>query len=102
MGRHQLFKGSLSFAHYDHNSTYHVIDDIKYTSITTEWMKNLVGAQSDFIVKIKYGKDIIVKGGIPCIILVNEDMDWLEVMSPTIREWFDANCEIYNITEPLF
>ena len=60
-------------------------------------MKALVGANRDVSVFVKYHKDIRIKGGIPCIVLCNEDMDWLTSMSPSVKLWFEANCIIYYL-----
>lgn len=58
-------------------------------------MKSIIGCQADFTIKTKYQKDFKVLCGIPSIVLVNEDMDWLKNMSISLRDWFNCNCEIY-------
>lgn len=89
----------LSFSFYDQFALYNVIDDISYKTIKTETLKSLVGGQSDFIVNVKYGKDRIVKGGLPCIILVNPDMDWNHYMSPQLKDWWHSNVIEYYLYE---
>ena len=67
----------MSFSNFDNIALFNVIDDIRYKTIPTETLKALVGSQRDLTVNVKYGKDKYVKGGIPTIILVNDDMDGL-------------------------
>ncbi|KAF5932804.1 hypothetical protein HYC85_028975 [Camellia sinensis] len=47
LGRHNYFFGRISFKDYDQDADYNVID-IKYSTVPTELMKNLVGCQRDF------------------------------------------------------
>ncbi|AIW42777.1 replication-associated protein [Chickpea yellow dwarf virus] len=97
LGRHNYFNGGVDFTTYDVNATYNVIDDIPF-KFCPNW-KQLVGSQKDFTVNPKYGKKKRVKGGIPCIIIVNNDEDWLESMSDSQREYFYLNCKIHIMSE---
>nr|QIK02123.1 putative C1:C2-like protein [Mulberry mosaic dwarf associated virus] len=98
LGRHNYFTGSLSFLDYDDFALYNVIDDIEYEKISTSWFKSLLGAQKDIILKGKYMKDFRISGGIPCIVLVNEDMDWVVRMASTLKPWFDDNVLVYYMS----
>lgn len=65
-------------------------------------MKALVGCQKDYTVNPKYGKKKKIKGGIPSIILCNEDEDYLKHMNEATKEWFEANCTIVFLYEKLY
>ena len=65
-------------------------------------MKNLIGCQRDFTVFIKYQPDLLIKGGIPTIVLVNPDCSWLDAMSPQMREWFDVNVTTVMINDKFY
>nr|AFD63058.1 replication associated protein [Chickpea chlorosis virus-E] len=93
LGRHNYFNGGVDFTTYDTNATYNIIDDIPF-KFCPNW-KQLVGSQKDFTVNPKYGKKKRIKGGIPCIILVNNDDDWLSDMSSSQKEYFESNCKIH-------
>nr|AFD63082.1 replication associated protein [Tobacco yellow dwarf virus-A] len=90
LGRHNYWNGTIDFTVYDDHATYNVIDDIPFKFVPL-W-KQLIGCQSDFTVNPKYGKKKKIKGGVPCIILCNDDEDWLKNMSPAQIEYFEANC----------
>ncbi|WGT94049.1 replication associated protein [Myrica rubra citlodavirus 1] len=91
MGLHNYWTASIKFHEYNDNALYNVIDDISYTHISTDIMKALVGCQSNITVNIKYKPDRTIKGGIPCIILCNPDMDWKQIMSPIVLDWWSTN-----------
>ncbi|KAL7177579.1 hypothetical protein ACSBR2_030856 [Camellia fascicularis] len=40
LGRHNYFSSKISFKDYDQDAVYNVIDDIKYSTVPTELMKN--------------------------------------------------------------
>ena len=65
-------------------------------------MKNLVGCQRDFHVFVKFQLDLTIRGGIPCILLTNEDSSWLAAMSPKMREWFDVYVTTVMINEKFY
>nr|AFD62986.1 replication associated protein [Chickpea chlorosis Australia virus]AFD62994.1 replication associated protein [Chickpea chlorosis Australia virus] len=97
LGRHNYFNGGIDFTTYDPNATFNIIDDIPF-KFCPNW-KQLVGSQKDFTVNPKYGKKKRVKGGIPTIILVNNDDDWIKDMSSSQNEYFESNCLIHYMTE---
>lgn len=41
----------------------------------------------------------MIKGGIPCIILVNPDEDWLKDMSPEQSDYMYSNAVIHYMSE---
>lgn len=87
----------MDFTVYNKSAKYNVIDDIPFKYCPC-W-KQLVGGQRDFTVNPKYGKKKRIPGGIPSIILVNNDEDWMKCMTPAQLEYFECNCEIY-VMEP--
>ncbi|AFV91331.1 replication-associated protein [Dragonfly-associated mastrevirus] len=93
LGVHNYWQNNIDFSVYNDNATYNVIDDIPFKFCPC-W-KALAGSQSDFTVNPKYGKKKRIKGGIPCIILVNEDEDWLTCMSSSQKTYFESNVVIY-------
>ena len=72
---------------------YTILDDVEF-KYCPNW-KAQVGCQFDFTVNPKYGKKTLIKGGIPCIILCNEDEDWMAAMSPSQRTYFERNVVIH-------
>nr|WNA16299.1 replication-associated protein [Wheat dwarf India virus] len=102
LGRHNYWQNNVDFTVYDPEAAYNIIDDIPFKFCPC-W-KQLVAAQRDFTVNPKYGKKKLIKGGIPSIILVNSDEDWLKTMTPEQQEYFEANSIIYMMepTEKFF
>ncbi|GMP56655.1 hypothetical protein CsSME_00021065 [Camellia sinensis var. sinensis] len=71
LGRHNYFSGRISFKDYDQDAAYNVIDDIKYSTVPTELMKNLVGCQRDFHVFMFFplgSTSTAIYGGIGAVI----------------------------------
>ncbi|AFD63066.1 replication associated protein [Chickpea yellows virus] len=97
LGLHNYFNGGVDFTTYNPLATYNIIDDIPF-KFCPNW-KQLIGSQLDFTVNPKYGKKRRIKGGIPCIILVNNDDDWMNDMSPAQNDYFQANCCIHYMEE---
>ncbi|ADQ52698.1 C1:C2 [Chickpea redleaf virus] len=97
LGRHNYFNGGVDFTTYDEQAAYNIIDDIPF-KFCPNW-KQLVGSQLDFTVNPKYGKKRRIKGGVPCIILVNNDDDWMKDMSSHQKEYFQHNCMIHYMDE---
>ncbi|AFD62974.1 replication associated protein [Chickpea chlorosis virus-C] len=97
LGRHNYFNGGVDFTTYDPTATYNIIDDIPF-KFCPNW-KQLVGSQQDFTVNPKYGKKKRIKGGVPCIILVNNDDDWMLDMSSTQKDYFESNCLIHYMSD---
>nr|AIY33770.1 replication-associated protein [Eragrostis minor streak virus] len=97
LGRHNYYNSVLDFTHYDPQAEYNVIDDVPF-KYCPQW-KALVGAQRDYIVNPKYGKKKKIKGGIPSIILTNDDEDWLGEMKPAQAEYLHANSHVHYMYE---
>nr|AFN80613.1 Rep [Paspalum striate mosaic virus] len=97
LGSHNYWQHSVDFLHVIQNAKYNVIDDIPFKFVPC-W-KGLVGSQKDITVNPKYGKKRLLSNGIPCIILVNEDEDWLQQMQPSQAEWFNANAVVHYMYE---
>ncbi|ADT91305.1 Rep [Bromus catharticus striate mosaic virus] len=93
LGAHNYWQHSVDFLNLVANATYNVIDDIPFKFVPC-W-KGLVGCQFDITVNPKYGKRRMLKNGVPSIILVNEDEDWLKQMQPSQVGWFETNCIIH-------
>ncbi|ARR74889.1 replication-associated protein [Sweet potato symptomless virus 1] len=96
LGRHNYWNGGVDFSTYDPHATYNIADDIPFKFFPS-W-KQLIGGQKDFTVNPKYGKKMVIPGGIPCIILVNQDEDWLRDMSPDQKSYFLANCTVHYMS----
>ncbi|AGT45433.1 Rep [Chickpea chlorosis virus-B] len=96
LGRHNYFNGGVDFTNYDDKATYNIVDDIPF-KFCPNW-KQLVGSQRDFTVNPKYGKKRVIKGGIPCIIIVNEDEDWLQNMSSSQIDYLHLNCIVHYMS----
>nr|WKU84254.1 replication-associated protein [Eleusine indica associated virus] len=90
---HNYWQNCVDFTCYNKDAKYNVIDDIPFKFCPC-W-KQLVGGQRDFTVNPKYGKKKRIPGGIPSIILVNNDEDWMKCMTPAQLEYFECNCDIY-------
>nr|AFN80566.1 Rep [Digitaria ciliaris striate mosaic virus] len=93
LGKHNYWQHSVDFLNIIPDAEYNVIDDIPFKFVPC-W-KGLVGAQRDITVNPKYGKKRLLSNGVPCIILANEDEDWLQQMQPGQADWFNANCEVH-------
>lgn len=97
LGIHNYYNSLVDFTTYDVNAKYNIIDDIPF-KFTPNW-KCFVGAQRDFTVNPKYGKRKMIRGGIPCIILVNPDEDWLKDMTPEQSDYMYSNAVIHYMYE---
>nr|AST11806.1 replication-associated protein [Maize striate mosaic virus] len=96
LGPHNYFQHQVDYFAWSEEATYVVIDDIPF-KFCPNW-KAIVGSQHDYTVNPKYGKKRKIKGGIPAIILVNEDEDWLMSMTTSQIDWFLENCVVYHMT----
>ncbi|AAC98083.1 RepB, partial [Sugarcane streak Egypt virus - [Ben]] len=97
LGRHNYWQNNVDWSSYDEEAVYNIIDDIPFKFCPC-W-KQLVGCQKEYVVNPKYGKKKkVASRSIPSIILANEDEDWLTVMTPGQREYFEANAVIYIMT----
>nr|AHM88370.1 replication associated protein [Maize streak Reunion virus]AHM88374.1 replication associated protein [Maize streak Reunion virus] len=92
---HNYWQNGVDFLKYRKSAKYNVLDDIPFKFCPC-W-KQLVGGQKDYTVNPKYARRMEVPGGIPSIILVNYDEDWLKVMTPAQLEYFYDNCVVYQM-----
>nr|QTT61668.1 replication-associated protein [Becurtovirus sp.] len=99
LGRHHYMSGMvLDWTNYDvQHTTYHVIDDIRYSKIQQELFKSIIGCNQDYTVWIKHKPNLVIPGGRPCIAITNPDMDWIPCMSEPMKDWFHANCDVYYL-----
>ncbi|QBO56213.1 replication-associated protein [Maize streak dwarfing virus] len=93
--RHNYWQFTIDFLRYNNEARYNVLDDIPFKFCPC-W-KQLVGGQKDYTVNPKYARKTQIKGGIPSIILVNYDEDWLKVMTPAQLDYFYDNCVVYQM-----
>lgn len=97
LGRHNYYNSIVDFAHYDEQALYNVIDDVPF-KFCPQW-KALIGCQRDFIVNPKYAKKKRISGGIPAIVLLNDDEDWLRDMKPGQADYLHANAHVHYMNE---
>nr|ASA49171.1 Rep [Rice latent virus 1] len=97
LGKHNYWNGLVDFTTYDPTAQYNVIDDIPF-KYCPNW-KQLIGCHRDYTVNPKYGKRKVISGGIPSIILVNEDEDWLSQCTPAQTKYIESNCVIHYMYE---
>ncbi|XP_058080753.1 uncharacterized protein LOC131228936 [Magnolia sinica] len=64
---HNYFSGRMDFRSYSNDAYYNIIDNISFKHCLHK--KELLGARHDWTANVRYGKQIKIKGGIPCIIL---------------------------------
>nr|AFN80692.1 Rep [Chloris striate mosaic virus] len=96
LGTHHYWQHSVNFLEeWNCQAQFNIIDDIPFKFVPC-W-KGLVGSQYDLTVNPKYGKKKRIPNGIPCIILVNEDEDWLQSMSTQQVDWFHGNAVVYHL-----
>nr|QAX33511.1 replication-associated protein [Sugarcane striate virus] len=95
LGAHNYWQNNIDFSSYDVAAEYNVIDDIPFKFCPC-W-KQLVGCQIDYTVNPKYCRKRRIKGGIPSIILCNYDEDWLQKMTEEQKDYFNANCVVYQM-----
>nr|API65417.1 replication-associated protein [Oat dwarf virus] len=97
LGIHNYYNSQVDFTNYNADALYNIIDDIPIKYVPN-W-KCFLGAQKDFTVNPKYGKKKTIRGGIPCIVLVNPDEDWLKDMTPLQSDYLYANAEIHYMED---
>ncbi|KAJ1442126.1 Geminivirus AL2 coat protein, MSV type [Sesbania bispinosa] len=73
LGRHNYLCGHLDFNSrvFSNDALYNVIDDISPNYLKMKHWKELLGAQLNWQTNCKYEKPVLIKGGIPSIILCN-------------------------------
>lgn len=102
LGRHNYYCGGVDFSMYDQYALYNIIDDIPFQYLPCK--KELLGAQKDFTVNEKYRKKNKIKGGIPSIVLCNEDMSYKIAIDrdEKFRDWALHNVIFEFIVTPLY
>ncbi|KAJ1383094.1 Geminivirus AL2 coat protein, MSV type [Sesbania bispinosa] len=101
LGRHNYLCGHLDFNSrcYSNGVVYNVIDDISPNYLKMKHWKELLGAQLNWQTNCKYGKPVLIKGGIPSIILCNPGPessyhDFLEKPeNSALKDWTLINCD---------
>ncbi|QZA75483.1 replication associated protein [Utkilio virus] len=110
LGFHNYLSGHLDFNPnvYSNNAVYNVIDDITPSYLKLKHWKELLGCQRDWQSNCKYGKPVLVKGGIPSIVLCNEGepysyVDFLNISENlSIKQWTDCNVYYVNIINKMY
>lgn len=87
----------VDYTTYNPEALYNILDDIPF-KFTPNW-KSFIGAQKDYTVNPKYGKRRMINGGIPCIVLVNPDEDWLKDMSAEQTDYMYSNAIIHYMED---
>lgn len=99
LGKHAYFGGLFSLADFDDTVAYAIFDDmqggLKYFPSYKFWL----GHQAEFICTDKYMAKRRITWGKPSIYLANHDPRDDEGAD---REWLNANCLFYEITQPIF
>lgn len=80
---------------------YVVFDDIDWDSIKSS-AKSWFGAQRDFSVSDKYRRKRRVRGGIPCIFLVNPDAFHGDLRDFVTSHWGIHNITVVNLIDKLY
>ncbi|KAJ1377220.1 hypothetical protein SESBI_49107 [Sesbania bispinosa] len=110
LGRHNYLCGHLDFNNkcYSNDIVYNIIDDISPNYLKMKHWKELLGAQQNWQTNCKYGKPVLIKGGIPSIILCNPGPessyhDFLEKPeNSALKDWTLLNCEFVFLKGPLY
>lgn len=80
---------------------YVVFDDIEWSSISGS-AKSWFGSQRDFSVSDKYRRKRRLRGGIPCIFLVNPDSYNGDLLEFVRSEWGLLNIDVVHLNTTLF
>ena len=68
--------------------------------------KEFIGAQKDWQSNTKYGKPVLVKGGVPSIILCNSDMSYKDYLEEEanrkLLDWTNKNAVFITLQEAMF
>lgn len=108
LGPHNYLCGHLDLNNkiYSNNAWYNIIDNVDPHYL--KHFKEFMGAQSNWSSKVKYGRPVKIKGGIPTIFLCNPGptssyKEFLEEeKNIKLKNWSLHNAEFYTITQPLF
>ncbi|KAJ1386758.1 hypothetical protein SESBI_40559 [Sesbania bispinosa] len=110
LGRHSYLCGHLDFNSkcYSNDAVYNVIDDIGPNYLKMKHWKELLGAQLNWQTNCKYRKPVLIKGGIPSIILCNPgpESSYHEFLEKpenrALKDWTLLNCEFVFLKGPLY
>nr|WCC58711.1 Replication-associated protein [Squash leaf curl Philippines virus] len=108
LGPHNYLCGHLDLSPkvYSNDAWYNVIDDVDPHYL--KHFKEFMGAQRDWQSNTKYGKPVMIKGGIPTIFLCNpgpnssykEYLD--EEKNAALKQWALKNALFITLEEPLY
>ncbi|AHX57826.1 replication-associated protein [Jacquemontia yellow mosaic virus] len=110
LGKHNYLAGHLDFNAkcYSDDVDYNVIDDVSPSYLKLKHWKDLIGAQTQWQTNCKYGKPIMIKGGVPSIVLCNPGegssyKDFLEKEeNASLKRWTLYNAEFVFLDSPLY
>nr|QIS68539.1 replication-associated protein [Squash leaf curl China virus]QKW90634.1 replication-associated protein [Squash leaf curl China virus] len=108
LGPHNYLCGHLDLSPrvYNNDAWYNVIDDVDPHYL--KHFKEFMGAQRDWQSNTKYGKPVMIKGGIPTIFLCNKGpnssyKEYLdEEKNAALKQWALKNAIFVTIEEPLY
>nr|WLS55750.1 replication-associated protein [Tomato leaf curl Karnataka virus]WLS55756.1 replication-associated protein [Tomato leaf curl Karnataka virus] len=108
LGRHSYLCGHLDLSPkvYSNDAWYNVIDDVDPHYL--KHFKEFMGAQRDWQSNTKYGKPVMIKGGIPTIFLCNKGpnssyKEYLdEEKNAALKLWAIKNADFITLEEPLY
>nr|BBP49672.1 AC1 protein [Squash leaf curl China virus] len=108
LGPHNYLCGHLDLSPrvYNNDAWYNVIDDVDPHYL--KHFKEFMGAQRDWQSNTKYGKPVMIKGGIPTIFLCNKGpnssyKEYLdEDKNAALKQWALKNAIFITIEEPLY
>ncbi|ANY43208.1 replication associated protein [Verbena mottle virus] len=110
LGPHNYMSGHLDFNSrvFSDEVEYNVIDDVAPHYLKLKHWKELIGAQQMWQSNCKYGKPVLIKGGIPSIVLCNSGegasyKDFLDKQENTaLRDWTLKNAVFITLNSPLY
>nr|WBQ68030.1 replication-associated protein [Squash leaf curl China virus] len=108
LGPHNYLCGHLDLSPrvYSNDAWYNVIDDVDPHYL--KHFKEFMGAQRDWQSNTKYGKPVMIKGGIPTIFLCNPGAtssykEYLgEEKNAALKQWALKNAIFITVEEPLY
>ncbi|AHA82230.1 AC1 [Tomato leaf curl Karnataka virus 3] len=108
LGSHNYLCGHLDLSPkiYSNDAWYNVIDDVDPHYL--KHFKEFMGAQRDWQSNTKYGKPVMIKGGIPTIFLCNKGpnssyKEYLdEEKNAALKQWAIKNAVFITLEEPLY
>ncbi|AGJ03640.1 replicase [Chilli leaf curl Bijnour virus-India] len=108
LGPHNYLCGHLDLSPkvFSNDAWYNVIDDVDPHYL--KHFKEFMGAQRDWQSNTKYGKPVMIKGGIPTIFLCNKGpnssyKEYLdEEKNAALKQWAIKNAVFITLEEPLY